>query len=109
MAAPSALWPKVFAPLVCRAVERDCPDLLARVLSLARDAARLGPAPPDDNDPALMKACEADRYELVRVLVSHGYRLRSGHFPDDTGNGSGKGLRRTRCRRPSSIMRLVMM
>ena len=92
LVSPCTLWPKVFSALLAKVVELDCPDLLARILVLARDPqeGRLSPDPPD-NDPTLLKACEGGRYEVVRVLVAKGYRLRSTHFPS---SGGGRGERR---------------
>lgn len=54
---------------------------LAQLLSLAHDSEppKLGTKgnPPAFNDPSLIRACEKDNYDLVKLFVDRGYRLRS--------------------------------
>ena len=80
-----AFWERTFRELLCEAVEAQKPDILWDLL----DQAHCSSQPrvrgrPGSNHPALLAACEKDDYELVRPLLSFGYRLRLSYLSSDS-------------------------
>ncbi len=82
LAAGLELWPKIFPDLFQKAVEMGNLTALRNLLSLAHESSppRLPKRPncsrPNPNDPSLLAACRKDDYEMVKLFVSYGYRIK---------------------------------
>ncbi len=84
------LWPQLFSALLQKAVEMGSSRAVRILLSLAHGSSppRL-PLPPNcskprPNDPCLLAACRRDDYDVVKLFVSHGYRIRHGYMTQDS-------------------------
>ncbi len=79
---PRHLWPTVFPKLFGKAIELDRPALLRSLLELAHDSMppKLQQEKVRANDASLLRACEADSYDLVKPFLLRGYRLKLGDF-----------------------------
>ena len=94
----STAWQEIFPRIFAKAIERESVKELRTLLELAHDSQppKLRPASgfihsntPPLNDTSLMKACETDNFELVRLFLVRGYRLRlEAYSNSDEGTAS---------------------